>query len=66
MLPPEQAGMLASLHVEQRLPMSELADFVDVSTLLANQCCELHVDGYRKVAPGVSTRSTTASDTCAA
>ena len=52
-LPPEQAGMLASLHVEQRLPMSELADYVDVSTLLANQCCELQVAGTGKSAWGI-------------
>ncbi len=52
-LPPEQAGLLASLHVEQRLPMSELAGFVDVSTLLANQCCELQVAGTGKSAWGI-------------
>ena len=52
-LPPEQAGMLASLHVEQRLPMSELADYVDVSTLIANQCCELQVTGTGKSAWGI-------------
>lgn len=52
-LPEEQAGMLASLHVDQRMPVSELADFVDVSQLYANQCCELYVTGSGKTAWGI-------------
>lgn len=52
-LPDDKAGLLNSLHVEQRLPTSELADFVDTSTLLANQCCELKVNGKGKTAWGI-------------
>lgn len=52
-LPSEQAGLLSSLHVEQRLPIGSLAEFTDVSALIANQCCELHVAGSGKSAWGV-------------
>jgi PhoH-like ATPase len=52
-LPAEQAGLLSSLHVEQRLPVSELADFADVSQWLVNQCCELRVNGNGKSAWGI-------------
>jgi PhoH-like ATPase len=52
-LPCERAGLLSSLHVEQRLPVSELADFVDISELLVNQCCELRVNGNGKTAWGI-------------
>jgi PhoH-like ATPase len=45
--------MLSTLHVEQRLPVSELADFTDVSQLLVNQCCELRVNGNGKAAWGI-------------
>ena len=49
-LPPECAGMLSTLHIDQRLPVSELADVTDISALLANQCCELRVNGNGKAA----------------
>ena len=52
-LPPEQAGMLSALHLQQRLPVSALADFTDVSELYVNQCCELRVDGNGKAAWGI-------------
>ena len=52
-LPPEHAGLLSSLHVEQRLPVSELANFTDISELLANQCCELRVTDSGKTAWGI-------------
>ena len=52
-LPEERAGLLNALHVEQRLPAAELAEFVDTSTLLANQCCELRVNGNGKAAWGI-------------
>ena len=52
-LPYEQAGLLSSLHVDQRLPVAELADFTDVSQLLVNQCCELRVNGNGKAAWGI-------------
>ncbi|HUR33382.1 MAG TPA: PhoH family protein [Vicinamibacterales bacterium] len=52
-LPSEQAGLLSSLHVDQRLPVSELADYTDVSQLLVNQCCELRVNGNGKAAWGI-------------
>jgi PhoH-like ATPase len=52
-LPEERAGLLNALHVEQRLPASELSEFVDTSTLLANQCCELRVNGNGKAAWGI-------------
>ena len=52
-LPSERAGLLSTLHVEQRLPVSELAEMADVSTLLVNQCCELRVNGNGKAAWGI-------------
>jgi len=52
-LPPERAGVLSTLHVEHRLPVSELADVTDVSSLLVNQCCELRVNGNGKGAWGI-------------
>ena len=52
-LPEDRAGLLNALHVEHRLPASELAEFVDTSTLLANQCCELRVNGNGKTAWGI-------------
>ena len=56
-LPPEQAGLLSSLHVEQRLPMSELAGYTDVPSLLENQCCELRVADSGKSAWGILKRN---------
>jgi len=55
-LPAEQAGLLSALHHEQRLPADAIAAFVDVSELLANQCCELHVQGSGKSAWGIFKR----------
>ncbi len=52
-LPPEKASLLSSLHVEQRLPVSELKEFVDTSALFANQSCELRVEGSGKSAWGI-------------
>jgi PhoH-like ATPase len=52
-LPPERAGILSTLHVDQRLPVSELADVADVTGLLVNQCCELRVNGNGKAAWGI-------------
>ena len=52
-LPAEHAGMLSTLHVEQRMPVSDLAAFTDVSQLLVNQCCELRVNGNGKSAWGI-------------
>jgi PhoH-like ATPase len=52
-LPSEEAGLLSTLHMEQRLPASDLADHVDVSQLLVNQCCELRVRGNGKSAWGI-------------
>jgi PhoH-like ATPase len=52
-LPPEQAGMLSALHIDQRLPVSELAEFTDISQLYVNQCCELRVRGNGKNAWGI-------------
>ena len=55
-LPAEQAGLLSSLHHEQRLPVDALAPFVDVSELLVNQCCELRVGESGKTAWGIFKR----------
>lgn len=55
-LPTEQAGLLSALHHEQRLPADALAPFADVSELLINQCCELHVAGGSKSAWGIFKR----------
>jgi PhoH-like ATPase len=52
-VPAEHAGLLSSLHVEQRLPLSELSAFTDVNQLLVNQCCELRVNGNGKTAWGI-------------
>jgi PhoH-like ATPase len=52
-LPPEQAGMLSTLHHEQRLPLDAIAKYTDISELFANQCCELHVAGNGKSAWGI-------------
>jgi PhoH-like ATPase len=52
-VPAERAGLLSSLHVEQRLPLSELTEFADVSQWLVNQCCELRVNGNGKSAWGI-------------
>lgn len=52
-LPDSQAGLLSVLHVDQRLAIEQIADYVDVSQLLANQCCELHVSGSGKSAWGI-------------
>lgn len=65
-LPAEQAGMLSALHVDQRLPASELSEFTDVSQLLVNQCCELRPTATAR-ARGASSRNTMAlaiSDAC--
>jgi len=55
-LPEEQAGLLSTLHHEQRLPVEAIAEFADVSQLFANQCCELHVRGNGKSAWGILKR----------
>jgi len=52
-VPAEHAGLLSSLHVEQRLPLAELSEFTDVTQLLVNQCCELRVNGNGKTAWGI-------------
>ncbi len=52
-LPAEDAGLLSTLHQEQRLPVAALADVVDATTLYANQCCELRVAGNGKSAWGI-------------
>ena len=52
-LPPDQAGLLSTLHVEQRLAISALANYTDTSQLLANQCCELFLADSGKSAWGI-------------
>ncbi|MCX6550889.1 MAG: PhoH family protein [Acidobacteria bacterium] len=52
-VPEDHAGLLSALHHEQRLPIDALAGFTDVTKLLANQCCELHVAGNGKCAWGI-------------
>jgi PhoH-like ATPase len=52
-LPPEEAGLLSTLHHEQRLPAETLAKYTDVSELLSNQCCELFVGESHKSAWGI-------------
>jgi len=52
-IPPEQAGLLSTLHHEQRLSMDAVADYTDLSQMFANQCCELHVRGNGKTAWGI-------------
>ena len=52
-VPAEQAGLLSTLHHEQRLPIDALSDLTDVTQFIANQCCELHVRGNGKSAWGI-------------
>jgi PhoH-like ATPase len=52
-LPEHQAGLLSTLHHEQRLPVDLLRDFTDVGELRANQCCELRLAGSGKSAWGI-------------
>ena len=52
-LPEHQAGLLSTLHHEQRLPVEELRDFTDIGELRANQCCELRLAGSGKSAWGI-------------
>jgi PhoH-like ATPase len=52
-LPEEQSSLLKTLHVDQRLPLSALSEFVDIKELLANQCCELRVTHNGKTAWGI-------------
>ena len=52
-VPEEQAGLLSTLHHEQRLPVEAFGSFFDTTQLLANQCCELHVTGNGKTAWGI-------------
>jgi PhoH-like ATPase len=52
-VPPEQAGLLSTLHHEQRLPADALGELADVTQFMANQCCELHVRGNGKSAWGI-------------
>ncbi|MGE3176715.1 MAG: PhoH family protein [Vicinamibacterales bacterium] len=47
-VPPDRADLLSTLHLEQRLPVADLASFMDVTQFVANQCCELVVPGTRK------------------
>lgn len=60
-VPPEHAGLLATLHVEQRLPVEALTNLVDTAELHSNQCCELHVNGTGKSAWGIFKRHDGAS-----
>lgn len=53
LLPGSQSGLLSRLHVDQRLPITDLKDFVDVNSLLTNQCCEIHVVETGKSAWGI-------------
>lgn len=55
-LPADHAGLLSTLHHEQRLPADALANFVDVPELLVNQCCELRVGESNKSAWGIFKR----------
>lgn len=52
-VPVSHAHLLSTLHNEQRLPIAEFASFSDVSTLLANQCCELRVSQTGRHAWGI-------------
>ncbi|MBP1604506.1 MAG: PhoH family protein, partial [Acidobacteria bacterium] len=52
-VPEEQAGLLSTLHHEQRLPAAALTELTDVTQFMANQCCELHVRGNGKSAWGI-------------
>jgi PhoH-like ATPase len=42
-LPDAHAGLLSTLHHEQRLPVESLEGFTDVAALRVNQCCELRL-----------------------
>jgi len=55
-VPSEHAGLLSTLHREQRLPADSLADFANVPELLVNQCCELVVGKSLKSAWGIFKR----------
>jgi PhoH-like ATPase len=52
-VPAAHADLLTTLHHEHRLPIDAVSDFIDVGGLLANQCCELRVDGNGKSAWGI-------------
>lgn len=52
-LPNNEAGLLSTLHHEQRLPIEALADFMDTSELHVNECCELYVPDTGKSAWGI-------------
>jgi PhoH-like ATPase len=52
-LPEHQAGLLSTLHHDQRLPVELLGDFTDIGELRANQCCELRLAGSGKSAWGI-------------
>lgn len=52
-LPEHQAGLLSTLHHEQRLPIDLLSGCTDVTALRANQCCELRLAGSGKSAWGI-------------
>ena len=52
-VPDHRASLLSTLHHEQRLPVEALQDFMDVTELRANQCCELHLSGTGKSAWGI-------------
>ncbi len=52
-VPEGEAALLNTLHHEQRLPVSALADYTDVSKIMANQCCEICVAGTGKSAWGI-------------
>lgn len=55
-VPQERAGLLSTLHQEQRLPLDALDGLVDPDSLLANQCCELRVTDTGKSAWGLLKR----------
>jgi PhoH-like ATPase len=52
-VPESHASLLSTLHHEQRLPVEALEQFVDVSELRANQCCELRLADSGKSAWGI-------------
>jgi len=52
-LPAAQAGLLSTLHIEHRLPILELAEYVDLDETFANQCYELRVSETGKSAWGI-------------
>jgi len=55
-IPGEHAGLLSTLHHEQRLPDEAMRNFVDVNELLINQCCELRIGDTHKSAWGIYKR----------